>query len=103
MRMFSKPIVNVKRTDLACRAPKLTLDTTKHKHAPLATDGPIDTITCQPPVPAAILSPPPSPTTTLQDDTPLRGIDATCLEDWKPHYLTTLEALPARIRAKMPA
>jgi hypothetical protein len=89
-------------TDLARRAPKLTLDTTKHKHAPLATDGPVDTITRQPPVPAAPLSSPTSPSTTLRDDTPLEGIEATSLGDWKPYYVTTLEALPDNVRVKMP-
>ncbi|KAF3037643.1 hypothetical protein E8E12_005425 [Didymella heteroderae] len=83
-------------------APKLTLDTTKHKHAPLVTDGPVDTITRQPPAPAATLSPPPSPTTTLQDDIPLEGMEAMSLNDWKPYYLSTLKALPASVRAKIP-
>jgi len=102
MRMFSKAISNIACTDFARRAPKLTLDTTKHKHEPLVTDGPVDTITRQPPVPAATLSPTPSPTTTLRDDTPLEDVEAMSVVDWKPYYLTTLEALPDNVRAKIP-
>ncbi|KAJ4370830.1 hypothetical protein N0V86_008523 [Didymella sp. IMI 355093] len=81
----------------------LALDTTKHQHESLVTDGPVDTITRQPPIPAPTLSPPPTPTTTLHGNTPFEGFETMSLNDWKPYYLTTLEALPARVRAKIPA
>lgn len=100
--MFEAFGSGVTPTDFAGSTPKLTLDNTKHKHEPLVTDGPVDTITRQPPVPAATLSPPPSPTTTLRDDVPLEGVEAMSLDDWKPYYLTTLEVLPTNVRAKMP-
>jgi hypothetical protein len=104
MRKFNAFDLVVVPTDSAHRAPKLTIDITKHKHEPLVTDGPVDTITRQSARPAANPSPPISPTTTLQDNTPpLEEIDAMSLSDWKPYYLSTLEALPASVRAKMPA
>lgn len=90
-------------TNLACRTLKLSVDATKHKHEPLVTDGPVDTIIRQPTVPAAAPSPPLSPTTTLHDDNPVGGIGSLSLDDWKPHYLTTLDVLPGDVRAKIPA
>ena len=89
-------------TDLARRSSKFTINTTKHQHEPLVTDGPVDTITRQPTRPAANPSPPMSPTTTLQDDTPLEGVEAMSFDGWKPYYLMTLDALPENVRAKMP-
>lgn len=92
-------------TDPVCRTPKVLIDTTKHKHEPLVTDGPIDTITRQTIVPAAAPSPPLSPTTTIQGDSPSPVPEAVTLslKEWKPYYITTLASLPADMRMKIPA
>ena len=44
-----------------------------------------------------------SPTTTVQGDAPLPGVETLSLKEWKPSYLTTLEPLPTDVRAKIPA
>jgi hypothetical protein len=79
------------------------LDTTKHKHEPLVTDGPVDTIVRQIVVPEAAPSPPLSPTTTVQADGLIRETDTLSLDEWQPHYLTTLATLPADVRSRIPA
>jgi hypothetical protein len=91
-------------TDISCSAPKLSLDTFKHEHAPLGTDGPVDTIVHQQQVkPALVPSPPPSPLTTVQDGALGKKLEAVSLMPWKPYYITTLKALPAHVRSKIPA
>ncbi|KAJ8107788.1 hypothetical protein OPT61_g8623 [Boeremia exigua] len=81
----------------------LSLDTKKHEHDPLITDGPVDTIIRQPSIPTAVPSPPLSPSSTLQGDDLHNEAAALSLADWKPCYLSTLPQLPADIRAKIPA
>ena len=90
-------------TDVSCSAPKLSLDTTKHEHEPLSTDGPVDTVVRPRAKPALVPSPPLSPLTTVQGSALGEKLEALSLTPWKPYYLTTLEALPAHIRAKIPA
>lgn len=79
------------------------VDATKHKHEPLITDGPVDTVVRQTMIPAAVPSPPLSPITTVQNATPLSGVEDLSLKEWQPYYLTTLEALPADVSARIPA
>ncbi|OSS47626.1 hypothetical protein B5807_07260 [Epicoccum nigrum] len=47
-------------------------------------------------------SPPLSPLTTVRDGALGEKLEALSLMPWKPYYLTTLEALPAHIHAKIP-
>lgn len=54
-------------------------------------------------IPAAVPSPPLSPITTVQNATPLSGVEDLSLKEWQPYYLTTLEALPADVSARIPA
>lgn len=75
------------------------MDRTKHRHDPLATDGPIDTIVRI--MPAAAPSPPSSPA-TAQYDLPVGNLEDFSLSKWTPHYLTTLPSLSSDIRSKIP-
>ncbi|KAF1361114.1 hypothetical protein EJ07DRAFT_164701 [Lizonia empirigonia] len=51
----------------------------------------------------SVPSPPLSPITTVQSATPLSGVEGLSLKEWQPYYLTTLEALPADVSARIPA
>ncbi|XPS77225.1 hypothetical protein M3J09_009253 [Ascochyta lentis] len=83
-------------------APKLSVDTTKHSHEPLVTDGPVDTLVRQTTIPAAVPSPPLSCTTTVQGDAVTAEVESLSANEWKPYYLTTLSSLPTDVRATIP-
>src|SRR5690242_12190918 len=101
--MFSPSSALVASTNPCFRATKLSLDTTKHKHDPLLTDGPVETIIRQSAIPAAVPSPPLSPSTTIQGNTPHISAEPLSVGDWKPYYLTTIASISADTRAKIPA
>ncbi|KAF1926358.1 uncharacterized protein M421DRAFT_67495, partial [Didymella exigua CBS 183.55] len=51
-------------------------------------------------VPSPLLSP---TTAAVRDGSSFDGVEASSLNAWKPYYLTTLEALPTNVRARIPA
>ncbi|CAO2652840.1 Nn.00g022510.m01.CDS01 [Neocucurbitaria sp. VM-36] len=69
---------------------------------PLATDGPIDRNYREQKIPAAVPSPPASPTTVVDANTSSNAKELSADKAWKPHYLTTLPELPSDVLAKIP-